>query len=422
MDQEKSSQTSSCMDDYDPQSLSIDDAIKRIQSAVTPIAEHEAVSIKDALNRVLAEPVHSFINVPPYTNSAMDGYAVRSSDIPLSGEKQLKLAGTVMAGKPIAQRINAGECARILTGAKMPDGADTVIMQEHVTITGTHITIGNRHRAGQNVRHTGEDIAQGQMVLTKGRRLTAADVGLLASLGVTTVNVVRMARVAFFSTGDELVALGTPLKDGQIYDSNRYALTAMLQRFGANIIDLGAVKDNRRDIEETFNTAARQADVVITSGGVSVGDADYVRETMEKLGRINFWKIAMKPGRPLAFGKIDHCLIFGLPGNPVSTMVTFYQFVLPALRKLQGESATEFMTLQLPCVTPLRKTAGRVEFQRGVMEKNRAGEWTVKSVGGQGSHLLSSMSKANCFIILPMECENVEPGTVVTVQPFCGLI
>jgi molybdopterin molybdotransferase len=422
MDQEKSSPPPSCMDDYDPQSLTIDDAVKRIQSAVTPIAEHEAISIKDALNRVLAEAVHSSMNVPPCANSAMDGYAIRGSDIPASGEKELKLAGVVLAGKPIEQRINAGECARIMTGAKLPEGTDTVIMQEHVTITGTHIVIGSQHRAGQNVRHAGEDIAQGQLVLAKSRRLTAADVGLLASLGVTSVNVVRMARVAFFSTGDELVALGAPLKEGQIYDSNRYALSAMLQRFGADIIDLGVVKDNRRDIEETFNTAARQADVVITSGGVSVGDADYVKESMEKLGNIDFWKIAMKPGRPLAFGKIDHSLIFGLPGNPVSTMVTFYQFVLPALRKLQGESDTEPMTLQLPCVTPLRKIAGRVEFQRGVMEKSSVGDWTVKSVGGQGSHLLSSMSKANCFIVLPMECGNVEAGTIVTVQPFCGLI
>ncbi|HEY5604078.1 MAG TPA: molybdopterin molybdotransferase MoeA, partial [Gammaproteobacteria bacterium] len=245
---------------------------------------------------------------------------------------------------------------------------------------------------------------------------------LLASLGITAVNAVRPVRVAMFSTGDELVALGTPLGEGQIYDSNRYALTALLQSFGADIMDLGVVKDEPRSIEATFAAATQRADAVITTGGVSVGDADYVKAIMEKLGNINFWKIAMKPGRPLAFGNIEQSLIFGLPGNPVSAMVTFYQFVLPALRTLQAESATEIITLQLPCVTPLRKMAGRVEFQRGIMEKNDSGEWIVKSAGGQGSHLLSSMSKANCFIILPMECANVEPGTNVTVQPFCGLL
>ncbi|WP_455206327.1 molybdopterin molybdotransferase MoeA [Kaarinaea lacus] len=422
MDKEKLSPPPTCMDDYDPNSLSIDEALKRIRAAITSVSDNEEVSIKDALDRVLVEAVHSSINVPPYTNSAMDGYAIQGSDLPTVGEKQLTLAGIVMAGKPIGQRINAGECARIMTGAKMPEGTDTVIMQEHVIVNGNNIIIGNQHRIGQNVRQAGEDIAQGQTVLTKGRRLTSADLGLLASLGIATVRVARRIRVAFFSTGDELVSLGSPLMEGQIYDSNRYTLSAMLQRYGAEIIDLGIVKDNRLSIEETFVNASRHADVIITSGGVSVGDADYIKETMERLGTINFWKIAMKPGRPLAFGTIKNCLVFGLPGNPVSTMVTFYQFVLPALQKLQGDTDTGTLTLMLPCITPLRKVAGRVEFQRGIMEKTKSGELAVKSVGGQGSHLLTSMSKANCFIILPMECEYIEPGSLVTVQPFYGLI
>jgi len=309
-----------------------------------------------------------------------------------------------------------------MTGGKIPEGTDTVVMQEHVTVNDNTIVIDNRHRPGQHVRHAGEDLAQGQTILPRMRRLTAADVGLLASLGISTVNVVRPLRVAFFSTGDELAPVGSELKEGQIYDSNRYTLTAMLKRFGVEIIDLGVIKDQRQNVEDAFTSASHQADMVITSGGVSVGDADYVKETLEKLGQVNFWKIAMKPGRPLAFGKINDCFVFGLPGNPVSVMVTFYQFVLPALQMLQCEEQSDGFTLNLPCSTPLRKITGRIEFQRGIMESNESGELMVKSVGGQGSHILSSMSKANCFIILPVECEHVEAGDVVKVQPFCGLM
>ncbi|WP_455366133.1 molybdopterin molybdotransferase MoeA, partial [Kaarinaea lacus] len=398
MSKEKNSKPATCMSDYDPNSLSINDAWHRIDATVVPITEHEEVAIENALNRVLAEPVKSALNVPPYTNSAMDGYAIQGNDIPANGKKQLKIVGVVMAGNPIQIDIATGECARIMTGGKLPKGTDTIIMQEHVELQGDDIIIGSEHLAGQNVRHAGEDIAQGQIVLEKGRRLNTADLGLLASLGIATVNVARKVRVAFFSTGDELVPIGSELKEGQIYDSNRYTLNAMLQRFDAHIIDLGVVRDNRQSVEGAFRAASKQADMVITTGGVSVGDADYVKETLEKLGVVNFWKIAMKPGRPLAFGKINRCLIFGLPGNPVSTMVTFYQFVLPALQKLQGESHREAITMKLPCTTSLRKIAGRVEYQRGIMEKNDAGELVVKSVGSQGSHLLTSMSRANCFI------------------------
>ena len=228
---------------------------------------------------------------------------------------------------------------------------------------------------------------------------------MLASLGIQKAKVKPLLRVAIFSTGDELVSLGTPLQAGQIYDSNRYTLVAMLKRFGATILDLGVIKDNKKSIEDAFKQAASQADVLITTGGVSVGDADYVKETLEKLGNVNFWKIAMKPGRPLAFGSINNCLFFGLPGNPVSTMVTFYQFVLPALKKLQNETLQKDVTLQLRCTTAMHKNPGRVEYQRGVMEYDKNGELVVRSTGGQGSHMLSSMVKANCFIILPMECE-----------------
>ena len=411
-----------CMDDFDPNSMIVDEAVRHIREAVSNVLETEQTPIRDALDRVLAQTVTSPINVPAYTNSAMDGYAIRAADWNGNEYKRFKISGTVMAGAPLAGDTQVNECVRIMTGGKMPAGTDTVVMQEHVTLDNDHIVVNRDIQPGQNVRQAGEDIKHGARVLEIGKRLTASDIGLLASLGIENVNVYRQVRVAFFSTGDELVSLGGQLKEGQIYDSNRYTLFAMLRRFGASIIDLGVIRDNRQDLERAFHTAAQKADVLITTGGVSVGEADFVKEILEKLGRVNFWKIAMKPGRPLAFGKLDDCIFFGLPGNPVSTMVTFYVLVLPALRKIQGETETPMMTLKMPCVSPLRKAAGRIEYQRGIMEQNESGDWLVRSVGGQGSHILSSMSKANCFIILPLECANLEPDTMVTVLPFAGLI
>jgi molybdopterin molybdotransferase len=245
---------------------------------------------------------------------------------------------------------------------------------------------------------------------------------MLASLGLAEVNVHRRVRVAFFSTGDELRSIGETLGEGQIYDSNRYTLYGMLTRLGVELLDMGVIPDRRDAIESAFKTASSLADVLITSGGVSVGEADYVKETLEKIGAVNFWKIAMKPGRPLAFGRIGDCHFFGLPGNPVSAMVTFYQFVQPALQRMMGLPAVEPLYLQLPCVSELRKAPGRVEFQRGIMESDDTGRLVVRSTGKQGSGMLSSMSKANCFIILPMDTAKVEAGSVVTVQPFAGLI
>jgi molybdopterin molybdotransferase len=413
-----------CMDDFDPNSLPAEQALQRIRETVPVIGKTQTLAIRDALDKVLAQNVTSPINVPSYTNSAMDGYAIRSIDLASNADKRFSLAGTVMAGAPLDRETQANECVRIMTGGKMPSGTDTVVMQEHVTRENDTIVVNRDVQPGQNVRHAGEDIKQGQLVLEHGRRLNPADIGLLASLGIARVEVYQPLNVAFFSTGDELVSLGEPLQEGQIYDSNRYTLFAMLQRFGANIIDLGVIKDDRQTVEQAFESAAQQADVLITTGGVSVGDADYVKETLEKLGHVNFWKIAMKPGRPLAFGELKQhdCFFFGLPGNPVSTMVTFYMLVLPALQKMQGETTQPVMTLQATCTTALRKLAGRVEYQRGMLETNQNGEITVRSVGEQGSHILSSMSKSNCFIILPMECGNVEANTAVTVLPFWSLM
>lgn len=413
-----------CMDDFDPNSLTLDKAWQRIEQNISVLNKPETVAIREALNRVLAQEVASPIDVPSYTNSAMDGYAIRAADLATNNDKRFTVAATIMAGAPVDRELHTNECMRIMTGAKMPREADTVVMQEHVTRHDDTIVIERDIQPGQNVRQAGEDIRRGDTVLQRGRRLTPADIGLLASLGIAQVGVYCPVRVAFFSTGDELVSLGEQLKEGQIYDSNRYTLFAMLQRFGADIVDMGVIRDNPDSIEKAFRTAAQQADMLITTGGVSVGDADYVKDTLAKLGEVDFWKIAMKPGRPLAFGTLQEksCVFFGLPGNPVSTMVTYYLLVLPALRKMQGETAVSPSTLQATCTTPLRKLAGRVEYQRGFMEHNRNGELTVRAVGGQGSHILSSMSKSNCFIVLPLECGDVDANTTVTVLPFAGLI
>lgn len=265
-------------------------------------------------------------------------------------------------------------------------------------------------------------MAAGDLVLEKGARLTPADIGLLASLGAGEVNVRRRLRVAFFSTGDELRSIGEPLDRGSVYDSNRYTLYGMLGRLGCELLDMGVVRDVREDVEKAFMEAASNADVVITSGGVSVGEADFVKETLDKLGRVEFWKVAMKPGRPLAFGRVQDACFFGLPGNPVSVMVTFYQFVQPALRKLMGEKHTDAMTIKIRSASKLKKRPGRIEYQRGIMERGENGELVVRKTGAQGSGILSSMSQANCFIILPIDSSTVEPGQLVDVQPFFGLV
>lgn len=412
----------SCMDDYDPNSLPADVALEAIKSSLSTIRGNEKVAIRSALNHILAEDIKSSMNVPSGINSAMDGYAVRADDIPAEGTGQLSVVGTSWAGVPYKELIKPGECARIMTGGILPEGTDTVIIQESVERTDDKIKIDAETRRGDNVRQAGEDIAIGALVLTKGSRLTAADLGLLASLGIGEVMIKRKLRVAFFSTGDELRAIGEQLDEGSVYDSNRYTLFGMLTRLGCDLLDMGVIRDKREDVEEAFLAAAEIADVIITSGGVSVGEADFVKETIEKLGKVEFWKVAMKPGRPLAFGRVKNACFFGLPGNPVSVMVTFYQFVQPALRKLMGENQTDVMTMKVPSVSKLKKRPGRLEYQRGIMERNEQGELVVRKTGAQGSGILSSMSQANCFIILSIESSTVEPGSLVDVQPFFGLV
>lgn len=405
-------------DEYDPNNLSVAQARDRIQSLLTPCQEKERVTLRDSLDRVLAEDVLSTINVPPYDNSAMDGYAVHFADLPATGTGELELIGTAFAGNPFSGHLQSGQCVRIMTGAVLPDGADSVIMQEHVEQAGEHIRIGSSHKQAQNVRYRGEDIKAGGAVLHAGKKIEAAELGLLASLGIAEVYVQRRLRIAFFSTGDELRGVGESLEEGQIYDSNRYTLYGLLRKLDVEILDMGVIRDDREAIETAFKQAADTADIIITSGGVSVGEADYVKDTLDKLGTVDFWKIAMKPGKPLAFGKVSQAIFFGLPGNPVSVMATFYQFVLPAVRKLQGEEEHSPLIFQVPCKSQLKKRPGRMDFQRGILSYNSTGKLQVDGTGMQASHILSGMSKANCFIILPADAGDIAAGTLVDVQPF----
>jgi molybdopterin molybdotransferase len=327
--------------------------------------------------------------------------------------------GTAYAGKPFKEPCNAGQCVRIMTGAAMPAGTDTVVMQEHIEkINDTNIRLAAGHRKGQNVRQAGEDIAAGSIVLKKGHHIQAADLGVIASIGTAEISVYRRPRIAFFSTGDELRSIGEPLGYGDIYDSNRYSLFGMLSQLDVEIIDLGVVKDNLKDLREAFETASSKADMVITTGGVSVGEADFVKSIVEEMGKIHIWKIAMKPGRPITFGELGHAVFFGLPGNPVSVMTTFYQFVLPAIQQLSGQGARPPLTIEVICNSALRKRPGRFEHQRGILYRDETGQLTVSATGKQGSGILTSMSRANCLILLDENCNGIDAGDSVSVQPF----
>ncbi|MEZ5476879.1 MAG: bifunctional molybdopterin-guanine dinucleotide biosynthesis adaptor protein MobB/molybdopterin molybdotransferase MoeA [Thiolinea sp.] len=409
----------SCADAYDPGSLGLNEARQRLLAAIKPLQGAVKRTLRATLGQVLAEDVVSPLNVPAHTNSAMDGYALQGAELPVDAIRSFEVIGTALAGQPFDGDCQPGQCVRIMTGAIMPSGTDTVVMQEHTETDGEgRVRIGTGQRAGQNVRQAGEDIAQGTPVLHSGRRLSAADLGLLASLGVAEVRVRRAPRVAFFSTGDELRSIGEPLERGCIYDSNRYTLYGMLTELGMDILDMGVVPDQPQALEQAFREAAANADVVITSGGVSVGEADFIKPILEQLGQINFWKLAIKPGRPLTFGHLGDALFFGLPGNPVAVMVTFRLFVEPALRTLAGEQDWQPLLIQAICQDSLRKKPGRTEFIRAVLEWNEQGELQVSVAGRQGSGILTSMSRANCFIVLPESNSGVASGDRVTVQPF----
>jgi len=409
-------QTVSCLDGYDPDALRVDKARAAILACLAPIRDSESVRIRDALGRVLAQDIVPQINVPAHDNSAMDGYAVRFSDL---DRQPLQEIGTALAGRPFAGKLGAGECVRIMTGAVMPQGADTVVIQEVVKKDGERITIPPGQKKAQNVRYAGEDLKVGIPVLGEGKSLKPADIGLIASLGIGAVKVRRRLRVAFFATGDELASIGAPLKEGEVYDSNRYTLHGMLARLGVEIIDMGVVRDDPAALEKAFLSASRH-DVIITTGGVSVGEADFVKQLMAKLGEVLFWKIAMRPGRPMAFGKVGDAFLFGLPGNPVAVMVTFYQFVRDALLFMSGREDAAIPLLKASAAENLRKVPGRTEYQRGILFREQD-QWKVRTTGQQGSGVLRSMSEANCFIVLEHERGAVKAGEPVSVQLFEGL-
>jgi len=412
----------SCDDDYQPDTLSVEAAWDRILQDVSPVHGSERLPVRSALGRILDQDIHSTVNVPYSDNSAMDGYALRGVDLPSQGEADLRVIATSLAGHPYEKTLQAGESLRIMTGAPMPAGADTVIPQEKVERDGDTIRIDSSHRAGQNVRAAGEDIAVGDCVLSAGTRVGIAELGMLGSLGLVEVSCRRRIRVAYFSTGDELRSAGTALRPGDVYDSNRYTLHAVLTELGVEATDMGVIPDEPAAMEQAFSDAASFSDAILTSGGVSVGEADFVKDIMQRLGEVGFWKIAMRPGRPLAFGKIGQAQFFGMPGNPVSVVATWCQFVKPALRRLMGERISRPLSFRVRAAHALRKRRGRTEFQRGILERNADGELLVRTTGGQGSGILSSVSLANCFIVLPHDADAVAEGEFVEVQPFHGVM
>ena len=409
--------TLATMDDYDPNSMPVEQARQLIKQFLSPISAVETIKVYDAFHRTLAADVLSPMNVPPHNYSSMDGYAVRHADLTGTSNK-LKKIGTSFAGNGFGGKVGAGECVRIMTGATIPEGCDSVVMQEHAKAEGEVIEIGAGHKRGQNIRLVGEDIEQGAVVLARGQLLRPVEMGLLASLGFAEVSVYRKLKVAIFSTGDELRQPGTALAAGQIYDSNRYTLLGLLTELGAQIIDMGSLRDDKEVIRAALLKAAAEADVIISSGGASVGDADFIKQLLDEIGEVVFWKLAMKPGRPLAYGKIGTAHFFGLPGNPVAVMVTFLQFVRNALWVLMGQNPKATFSFQAICTTAIKKAPGRTEFQRGILTQGDDGLWLVQTTGEQSSGILSSMSRANCFIVLPVEQGNVEKGSVVQIQLF----
>jgi len=415
--------TSSCASSApENRALSAAEARDRMLAEVTPITGREFVAVRSALGRILAADIIAPHDVPAHDNSAMDGYAVHFASLAADGETRLSVVGTAFAGNAFSGLVGKGQAVRIMTGAVLPAGADTVVVQEVTRVEDGVVFVPAGQKLGQNTRRAGEDLARGAVALAAGKKVGAAELGLIASLGIAEVEVRRRLRVAFFSTGDELASLGTPLAPGQIYDSNRYTLHALLTQLGADLVDLGVVPDVPEALEATLKEAAQVADAIITTGGVSVGEADFVREILARLGEVKFWKLNIKPGRPMAFGKVGKAWLFGLPGNPVAVMVSYTQFALDALLRLSGlDPLPERPLLSVLAANAIRKQPGRREYLRGTVAAVD-GRWQVKTTGNQGSGVLRSMSEANCFVVLPEDCAGVQPGDAVQVQLFDGLL
>ncbi|RLM25747.1 molybdopterin molybdotransferase [Brenneria alni] len=401
--------------------LTLEQARENMFSQLGSIPQTETVSLYEATGRITASAITSPISVPPFANSAMDGYAIRTAD--LSAATPLPIAGKALAGVPFESEWPTGSCIRIMTGAPIPAGADAVVMQEHTEVSEAGVRLTHDVKPGQNIRLPGEDIREGACVLPAGSKLSVAELPLLASLGIARVKVFRRLKIAIFSTGDELQPIGQPLQSGQIYDTNRFAVRLMLEQLGCEINDLGIVRDDPAALRDAFHQADISADLVISSGGVSVGEADYTKQMLEELGDIHFWKLAIKPGKPFAFGKLQHAWFCGLPGNPVSAVLTFYQLVQPLLARLSGHTQWHLPErIRVKTTSALKKSPGRTDFQRGIFSRNALGELEVRTTGHQGSHVFSSFSLANCFIVLEAERGHIAAGEWVDIEPFNALL
>jgi molybdopterin molybdotransferase len=405
----------SCVNDFDPSALDEITAVKQILKSIKTIKKIETINIMDSLGRIASKNIKSSINIPSFRNSAMDGYALNIKNLE-KNKYSLKEQGISLAGQAYDKKLKDKETIRVMTGAVIPNNADAVIMKEMVDIEGDIILFPNFIQKNQNIRNIGEDIKKGDIVIKKGRQINYVDLGILSSLGIGKIDVFRKPIISFFSTGDELISINKKLKKGLIYDSNRYLLFGLLSELPVQIKDMGVVKDNEEILVKKLKQCAKVSDIIITTGGVSVGDADYIKSALKKVGKVNFWKIAIKPGRPLAYGKINNASFFGLPGNPVSA-VTFQIFIIPAIKKMFQMIASSKLTIKAQVKSALSKKKGRIEYKRGLLEQ-KDGVNTVNTTGLQGSNILSSLSKANCYIRLSSETEKIKKGDTVEVIPF----
>jgi len=406
----------SCVNDFDPSALDEITAVKQILKSIKTIKKIETINIMDSLGRIASKNIKSSINIPSFRNSAMDGYALNIKNLE-KNKYSLKEQGISLAGQAYDKKLKDKETIRVMTGAVIPNNADAVIMKEMVDIEGDIILFPNFIQKNQNIRNIGEDIKKGDIVIKKGRQINYVDLGILSSLGIGKIDVFRKPIISFFSTGDELISINKKLKKGLIYDSNRYLLFGLLSELPVQIKDMGVVKDNEEILVKKLKQCAKVSDIIITTGGVSVGDADYIKSALKKVGKVNFWKIAIKPGRPLAYGKINNASFFGLPGNPVSAAVTFQIFIIPAIKKMFQMIASSKLTIKAQVKSALSKKKGRIEYKRGLLEQ-KDGVNTVNTTGLQGSNILSSLSKANCYIRLSSETEKIKKGDTVEVIPF----
>ena len=402
---------------FDPDALALDEAIRRIVEQVVPISDTEAVALAQAFGRILADDMSSTVDVPAHDNAAMDGYSLAAADLAARGDTVLQVIGSALAGRAFQGEPGTGQAVRIMTGAVMPIGHDTVVPQEFVTLDGGQVRIPPGQERGQNLRLRGEDLRRGEPALKAGQWLGAAECGLIASLGIAEIRVVRKLRVAILSTGDELCAPGAPLPEGMIYDSNRSTLRGLLSQMDVELIDLGIIQDNPIALERAISVASERADAIISSAGVSVGEADHTRAIMQKLGQVDFWKIAMRPGRPLAFGRIGRALYFGLPGNPVAVMITFLFMVKDALTRLSGGRVQPTPLLRARTLNPIRKRAGRTEYQRAMLSADTDGTPLITVMANQGSAVLSSMSRADCLVVLEHASTSIPVGGWVNCIP-----